>query len=98
MKKINPKELSKNYSEERCNFLEGELKKIEAQIKTVKTYSKEDIKYQKELWTLRDNIIKQIGLVTPPTLILTTDETRDLTEAIKAIKDELEIKKNNKNI
>jgi hypothetical protein len=35
MKKINPKDLSKNYSEERCNFLEGELKRIEAQIKTV---------------------------------------------------------------
>ena len=63
MKKINPKDLSKNYSEERCNFLEGELKRIEAQIKTVKTYSKDDIKYQKELWALRDKIIQEIGKI-----------------------------------
>ena len=63
MKKINPKDLSKNYSEERCNFLEGELKRIEAQIKTVKTYSKDDIKYQKELWAFRDKIIQEIGKI-----------------------------------
>ena len=63
MKKINPKDLSKNYSEERCNFLEGELKRIETQIKTVKTYSKDDIKYQKELWALRDKIIQEIGKI-----------------------------------
>jgi hypothetical protein len=63
MKNINPKDVSKNYSEERCIFLEGELKKIEAQIKTVEGYSKEDIKYQKELWVLRDNIIQEIGKI-----------------------------------
>ena len=62
MKKINPKDLSKNYSEERCNFLEGELKRIEAQIKTV-NYSKDDIKDQKELWALRDKIIQEIGKI-----------------------------------
>jgi len=56
MEKINPKDLSKNYSEERCNFLEGELEKIEAQIKTV-TYSKDDIKDQEKLWALRFKII-----------------------------------------
>lgn len=62
MKKINPKDLSKNYSEERCNFLEGELKRIEDQIKTV-NYSKDDIKYQKKLWALRDKIIQEIGKI-----------------------------------
>jgi len=72
MKKINPKDLSKNYSEERCNFLEGELKRIEAQIKTV-TYSKDDIKYQKELWALRDKIIQEIGKI--PINITLKEET-----------------------
>jgi len=62
MKKINPEDLSKNYSEERCNFLEGELKRIEAQIKT-KTYSKGNIDYQKKLWALRDKIIQEIGKI-----------------------------------
>ena len=68
MKKINPKDLSKNYSEERCNFLERELKRIEAQIKTV-TYSKDDINYQKKLWALRDKGIQEIGKI-PNTIIL----------------------------
>lgn len=64
MKKINPEDLSKNYSEERCNFLEGELKRIEAQIKT-ETYSKDNdnIDYQKKLWALRDKIIQEIGKI-----------------------------------
>ena len=62
MKKINPKDLSKNYSEERCNFLERELKRIEAQIKTV-TYSKGNIEYQIKLWALRDKIIQEIGKI-----------------------------------
>lgn len=62
MEKINPKDLSKNYSEERCNFLERELKRIETQIKTV-TYSKEDINYQKKLWALRDKGIQEIGKI-----------------------------------
>ena len=66
MEKINPKDLSKNYSKERCNFLERELKRIEVQIKTV-TYSKDDIDYQKKLWALRDKGIQEIGK-TPGTI------------------------------
>ena len=68
MEKINPKDLSKNYSKERCNFLERELKRIEVQIKTV-TYSKDDIDYQKKLWALRDKGIQEIGK-TPDTITL----------------------------
>lgn len=92
------KDADKNLSEEGCNFLKEELKKIEEQIKLGKYDTEDNIKSQKILWTLRDNIIKQIGLVTPPTLILTTGETKGLMEAVKAVKDELERNKNNKNI
>ena len=62
MENRNPKGVDKNYNEERCNFLEGELKRIEAKIKASK-YDLEDIEYQKELWVFRDNIIKEIGAI-----------------------------------
>jgi hypothetical protein len=62
MENQNPKGVDKNYNEERCNFLEGELKRIEDKIKASK-YDLKDIKYQKELWALRDNIIKEIGVI-----------------------------------
>ncbi|HUS49256.1 MAG TPA: hypothetical protein VMZ91_03780 [Candidatus Paceibacterota bacterium] len=85
------KDADKNLSEEECNFLKEELKKIEEQIKLGKYDTEDNIKSQKILWTLRDNIIKQIGPITPKTIILKADQ-------MEVIKDELERNKNNKNI
>lgn len=85
------KDADKNLSEEECNFLKEELKKIEEQIKLGKYDTEDNIKSQKILWTLRDNIIKQIGDITPKTIILKADQ-------MEVIKDELERNKNNKNI
>ena len=81
------KDADKNLSEEECNFLKEELKKIEEQIKLGKYDTEDNIKSQKILWTLRDNIIKQIGAITPKTIILTSDQ-------MEVIKDELERNKN----
>ncbi|MBU4350028.1 hypothetical protein KJ830_06995 [bacterium] len=85
------KEADNNLSEEEYNFLKEELKKIEEQIKLGKYDTEDNIRSQKILWALRDNIIKQIGPITPKTIILTPDQT-------EVIMDELERNKNNKNI
>ena len=85
------KEADNNLSEEEYNFLKEELKKIEERIKLGKYDAVDNIRSQKILWTLRDNIIKQIGPITPKTIILTPDQT-------EVIMDDLERNKNNKNI
>jgi len=94
---INTKDISKNYNEKRCNFLEGELKRIEAQIKPDK-YDSKDIKPQKELWALRNNIIQEIGVIPGNTFILSAskmelDALRKENDSLKEKIAELQQKK-----
>jgi hypothetical protein len=74
MENINSKDVSKNYNEERHNFLEGQLKLIEAQIEAVKSYAEKDTEYQNKLWKFRNNIIQEIGIIPGNTILLSASK------------------------